>query len=657
MKILIHATYLMVASLIMISCKDKSQMSKWELLSPDSQIKMTVFKDTVSENNQKLLYQVDAIRNGEEIALVNPSPLGIETSVHQFTTDLNLTEATPITNINETYSVITGKQSEINNIANELALTFSNPAGQPIQLVLRAYNDGVAFRYNFPGDSSQSYTIIDEATGFSIPGNGKAWIQPYDTVTKYTPAYEKFYMNAIDIGMTSPRPEGWCFPALFNTNNHWILLTEAGMSKSFYGAHLNPEAPNGTYTIRMPEAEEGMGQGPQEASAKLPWSTIWRVLIIGDNLGTVVESNLVRNLNEPNQLGTPDWIDPGIASWSWWSDHDSPQNYESLRSFVDLAADMGWKYFLVDANWDLMQGGDVKQLIDYAKTKDVGILMWYNSGGAHNTVTERPRSRMLDPETRMAEMQKLQEWGVRGIKVDFFQSDKPFMMELYKAIIRDAADHEIMVNFHGCTIPRGWSRTYPNLMTMESVFGAEAYSFNETYPENAPWHNTILPATRNVVGPMDYTPVTFSDQQYPHITTYGHEIALSVVFESGIQHFADRVSAYRNLPNEPKSFLMNVPVTWDETRYVMGTPGKEMVIARRKGNDWYVGGINGEDQEKQMTIPLDFLNGSYQSVLITDDNTPRSWQSEQNDDISGQTSVTLLPYGGFVMHLSPVNPS
>jgi len=276
-------------------------------------------------------------------------------------------------------------------------------------------------------------------------------------------------------------------------------------------------------------------------------------------------------------------------------------------------------------------------------------LMWYNSGGPHNEVPEQPRGIMDDPDKRRSEFQKLQEWGVKGIKVDFFQSDKPHIIQLYQDIIEDAAEYEILVNFHGCTIPRGWSRTYPNLMTMESVRGAEVYSFGEEYPDHAPWHNTILPATRNVIGSMDYTPVTFSDQKYPHLTTHAHELALSVVFESGIMHFADRVSAYRALDEEPKAFLRNVPVAWDETRYLGGTPGKEMIIARRKGSDWYIGGINGENSEKAWNIHFDFLgDGNYEVMMITDGESARQMQSFQKTVRNGEAEeLSMRPYGGF----------
>ena len=405
----------------------------------------------------------------------------------------------------------------------------------------------------------------------------------------------------------------------------------------------------------MPEEEEAMGVYEQHPiSDKLPWATPWRVAIIGKNLNTIFQSNMVRHLSPENRLNDISWIKPGRASWSWLSDHDSPKDYSKLKKFVDLAVEMGWEYSLVDANWNVMKGGNIKQLVDYANSKNIGILLWYNSGGPHNTVEEMVRDVMHIPEKRQAEFAKLQEWGVKGVKIDFFQSDKPGMMKLYKDILEDAAKYEIMVNFHGCTIPRGWSRTYPNLITMESVRGAECYTFAETYPENAPYCNTILPVTRNVVGSMDYTPVIFSDMEMPHLTSYGHELALSVLFETGWLHLADKVEAYQNLPEAPKNFLKNVPVVWDESIYITGWPGKEMVVARKKGDTWYVAGVNGENVSKQISIPFEFLEeGKYVAEIITDGKEKNSFSNNLvKVDPIALHQMDLNPFGGFVMTIT-----
>lgn len=500
----------------MFSC-NSAQENNWQLLSIDGKIKIEL-----SLQEGKLFYTASLKKDNAFSEVIQKSPLGIVREDADFPKDFSFVKVSEISTIDEHYDVITGKARKLHNHAHELTVSFSIPGGHLLDVALRAYNDGVAFRYIFPEEKTGEFVVTGESTGFKFP-EGKAWIQPYDDVTKWTPAYEAYFENEIAIGANSPNHNGWCFPALFHTANSWVLLSEAGLDGDFYGAHLNPDVKDSLYTIRLPETDEAMGVYKQKAiSEKLPWASPWRVAIIGANLQTIVASNMIRHLSPVKRIEDTSWIKPGRASWSWLSDHDSPQDYEKLKNFVDLAEEMGWEYSLVDANWNLMKGGHIKQLVDYANSKDIGILMWYNSGGPHNEVGEQVRDIMHIADKRQAEFAKLHEWRVKGVKIDFFQSDKQGMMKLYKDILEDAAEHKIMVNFHGCTIPRGWSRTYPHLMSMESVRGAECYTFASEYPQYAPAQNTILPLTRNVIGPMDYTPVVFSDMQYPHITSYGH---------------------------------------------------------------------------------------------------------------------------------------
>jgi len=251
---------------------------------------------------------------------------------------------------------------------------------------------------------------------------------------------------------------------------------------------------------------------------------------------------------------------------------------------------------------------------------------------------------------RAKEFTWLNQIGVFGIKVDFFAGDHQDMMKYYIDILKDAAEYNLMVNFHGATIPRGWARTYPNLMTVEAVYGAEWYNNRPLLTNKAAAHNTILPFTRNVIGSMDYTPVTFSNSQYPHITSYGHELALSVVFESGLQHFADRPSAYNELPSEPKEFLKHIPVSWDETKLLDGYPGEKVIIARKKGNLWYIGGLNGKDEAQTLEINFDFPDkGNFDLQLIKDGDNNKSFSYDTVKIKQGDSlKVDCLPRGGFV---------
>ena len=648
-KIFFILSFLITGTLIvgLTNCSEKSAETKWELSSPDNNLRIVV-----ESIENRLFYFVEKIKDGKYVTLIEKSPLGIVRKDGDFSSHLNFKSKGEIKIIDEQYQMLTGKQSVCRNNAQELVLNFSNENHSKMELILRTYNDGVAFRYRFPGNSDETYWVTNEITGFKIPVNGKAWMMPYDEPSEWGPAYEGYYTNAIDIGSPSSNNAGWAFPLLFNTQEAWILITEAGMDTTFYGAHIQQQAEYGLYKIALPNAGEGLGTGTVEASSKLPWVTPWRLIVIGETPATILENNLVYNLSEPCKIKDISWIKPGRVSWSWWSDHTSPIDINKLKQYVDLSKDMTWEYSLVDANWNIMKVGNIEELNKYAKGKGVGLLLWYNSGGPHTSVTEQPRDKMNDKTIRRAEMKKLQEWGIKGIKVDFFQSDKQNVMSLYPQILSDAADFHLLVDFHGCTLPRGWARTYPNLMSMEGVKGAEQYTWDVKFAENACVYNTINPFTRNAVGSMDYTPVTFSDysEKTAHTTTNAHELALSVIFESGLQHFADRVSAYKSVPDYVREFLKNVPVTWDETKYISGKPGEDVVLARKKGNTWYVAGINGEKKTKSVSFTLTFIKkGNYDINLIMDGSDSEEFKTIQKKISFGDNlNVSMLPRGGFV---------
>jgi hypothetical protein len=397
-----------------------------------------------------------------------------------------------------------------------------------------------------------------------------------------------------------------------------------------------------------------MGYYENTSHSKIPWETPWRFLIIGNDLSDIVESDMVTDLADPCRLEDTGWIKPGRASWSWWSESESPRDYNRLLPYIDFAAEMGWEYSLVDANWNHMKNGSVEQLAEYAGEKGVGLLLWYNSGGKHNEVPEEPRDLMDQREIRRKEFERISKMGIKGIKVDFFQSDKEEIIKQYIEILEDAADYQLVVNFHGCTLPRGWRRTWPNLLTMEAVRGGESYKYDRDYPRDAPSHLAIVPYTRNVVGPCDYTPGGFSNSTYPHLTTYAFELALPIVVESGIMHFSDSPSKTRNLPDYAQKLLREIPVCWDETRYLAGYPGKDAVIARRKGEIWYIGGINGESIEKDLTINIRSLSQEGSELELIQDGEKPS-QLQKNNPVTGGSSFTahLQPYGGFVATITP----
>ena len=628
----------------------------WTVTSPDGRTSIAVTRS----GDGALQYHVT--RDGRIV--IADSPLGIRRSDAAFVNRLTYQSASEPHAVDERYSLPHGKRKQHHVTARERTLTFTNSGGARLDIVLRAQNDGVAFRYRFPDSAAGPKTIVEELTGFTLRPGATAWMLPRQPVGKYAPAYEDLFQQ-VAAGTASALPDGWDLPALFKTaDGRWALVTESALDETYCGSHLAQNAPGGTYRITFPDPGEGRGVGKANPESTLPWTMPWRVIVVGDQAGRILESDLVTDLSPVSKIGDAAWVKPGRAAWSWWSMSDSPKHAAQLNAFTDLAADMGWEYALVDANWNLMQSGTIEDVIAHAKQRNVGLLFWYNSGGPHNDVTEAPRDRMTTHEQRVKEFTQLRAWGVKGVKVDFWQSDKQDRIAQYRELLKDAADFQLMVDFHGSTIPRGWQREFPNLIGMEAVAGAEQYKFREDYAGKAPWLNTVLPFTRNVAGPMDYTPVTFSDARYPHQTTNAHELALSIVFETPIQHFADSVESYHSVPSAVSTFLMQVPTAWDETRVLSGEPGQTLVVARRAGDAWYVGGINGTNEHQHVEVPLDFIGAStWNGTFIEDGATPRAFRITVGGSVAGtrtggsvpppaRRAVDMLPHGGFVMRLT-----
>lgn len=637
---------LMAALIMALQYSCKTPGSGWHLESPDSTIRILVEQS----NNQaeSLLYYSVFLKQGDDYKqILDPSPLGIVANGTPFVENLEFVSEEKSLKQADQYTLSTGKKLQISNSFHASSLTFQNRDQKQIILDFRAYDYGIAFRYHFPGDTGKEIVVTEELTGFNFK-DGNFWGHPYDTLTTYTPAYETYY-EGLSVGTTAPSDKnGWAFPILVESKGAWMMVSEAGLDGNYGASHLQAECEDGLYFIRFAEEGEAEDHYKNTSTAALPFHTPWRFMAMGESLDQIVETTLPTDLSAPSKIEDSSWIKPGRASWSWWSDNDSPQDYKRMVPFIDFAGEMSWEYFLVDANWNRMQNGSMEELALYAESRDVDLLLWYNSGGVHNVVTEEPRDLMWDREARRAEFERISKLGIKGVKVDFFQSDKQAIIKQYLNILEDAADYKLLVNFHGCTMPRGWRRTWPNLVSMEAVRGEECYIFDPLFPELAPPNMTILPFTRNAVGPVDYTPCGFSDNTYPHLTTYGFELALPVILESGIFHYADTPDRVRSLPGFAINFMREIPVIWEESRFLAGYPGKEVVLARRNGKQWYIAGINGENIEKEISIdlsPLGMLPPELE--LIVDGKGGRDLQTTLITPEEGQISLRLQPYGGF----------
>jgi hypothetical protein len=630
----------LIVAFLLISLQANSQT----ITSPDKNIRVELL---LKSNNKKSdgagqVYFKVLFRNGKEYTEVLPeSPLGISRKDQEFLSNLKFKTAGKAKLIQEKYTMLSGKRKYCKNTCYEKSFLYSNSKQQPLNIIFRVYNNGVSFRYSFPNQTDSLFQIIDEATAYVIPEGYKRWAQPFEN------SYEDFYFPSTNGEANAKKEREWGYPLLYQVKDKplWVLISEADITEKNCATRLSNKGKPSEYKVTYP-SDRGSWHGGVVSS--LPWESQWHVMMIG-KLSDIVESTLITDLSHPSAIKDTSWIKPGSAAWVYWAYNRGSKDYQIVREYIDLAEKMKWPYILIDWEWDVMtNGGTMIDAVNYAKSKGIKSILWYNSGTLWLDPT--PNDRLLTAEKRAKEFTWLREIGVSGIKVDFFIADVQDMMKYYIDILKDAASYNLLVNFHGATIPRGWSRTYPNFMSAEAVYGAEWYNNQPVLTNKAAAHNATLPFTRNAIGPMDYTPVTFTNSQHKHITSYSHELALSVLFESGIQHFADRPSGYYNLPKPQQDFLKAFPAAWDDTKLVDGYPGEHVIIARQKGDVWYIGGINGKDTTQVLRTSFGFLEEgkSYTLLLNKDGANPESFETEIREIRKGD--VLMLPClarGGF----------
>ena len=660
-----------------VSENTSSSSVMWTIESPSNKVKATVEFADLGEvadypsGQNYLYYSVETGGPTQFTEVVHWSPMGLQLTDRDLYSGLTFKAESQQRTIDSAYSMVTGKRSSCRNYCNEKVLTFaSGDVKTFFEVIIRAYDDGFAFRYRLPeNETGAKLTVTSERTGFHPPNDSRMWMLAYNTTDDmYAPAYEDIWFRNLTAGdavgkTAKPTDSTWCMPVLYSTpEGAWALLWESDVTPNYCASHLSNKEHRSVYRIAFPNEKEAQGKGSALPSSTLPWVMPWRCIITGMSCGTILESTISTDCATPSTIADPSWIRPGRSSWSWWSDENSPKKFSALTSFIDLASSMNWEYSLVDAKWDVLTGGTWQELISYAAGKNVRLNFWYNAGGDINTVTDvTPRDRLNEPDRRNSEFKMLHDAGAAGVKVDFWLSDKQEIIRYYWDVFSDAARYNLQVNIHGSTIPRGWQRTFPNLITAEANRGAENYIWYRDDVARFPWQNTVLPFTRNAVASMDWTPVTFTNNNNAHLTTFAHELALSVIFESGIQHFADRVAGYSTstIAESARNFLKAVPVAWDDTKYLSGYPGSFLVLARRKGFDWYVAGIAG-DTARSVEVNLSFLQESgvlYDMELITDGANSKSF-SEQRDTISRTDvlKINIPQYGGWCARLINLNP-
>lgn len=556
--------------------------------------------------------------------------------------------------ITEDYQMITGKRLHCTNKGTQTDYMLTDGKGHTQRLEVRTYQDGVAFRYVLCEGYATPLPLLGERTRLQMADDARCqrWLM------KWRDSYEDFYpLNPVE-----KDGQHWGYPALFSPSAEqdlYFLLTEANIERGHSASSYYTDMSNGHAYCIAPDRMESM--------VSTGWTTPWRVLIAG-SLSQVVGSTLVTDLCPATSYKDTSWIEPGVVSWIYWAYNHGSNDYDIICKYIDMAAELHLPYMLIDAEWDEMEEHSaghqkVEDALAYARQKGVRPMIWYNSTTGWIDGAPGPKYRLNDPELREKEFQWCEDQGIAGVKIDFFSGDDEPCMNYCIDLLESAARHHLLVNFHGATVPRGWMRTYPNLLSTEAVYGAEWYNNKPVLTDKAAAHNATLPFTRGVIGSMDYTPCTFTDSQHPHITSHAHELALTLLFESALQHLADRPEAYLSQPKEIRNLLGTMPTVWDETHLITGEIGHHAVLLRSHGNDIYIAGINGTDEP--LSIDLSRLaqynkksNKGKIPVLLVEDNTdalyPTTVKAENErwritHPRNLPATIELAPRGGFVI--------
>ena len=595
--------------------------------------------------------------NGKQ--MLESSPLGMETNVGDFYRGLQLKEH-KVTALDTVYEQSRIKASRIHYWANELLCSFVNGEGKNVQITFRVSNNDVAFRYTLPREQGKgSVTVNSERTGFRFPSQTTTFLCPQSDAMigwkRTKPSYEEEYKADAPMNERSGYGHGYTFPCLFKVGDDgWVLLSETGVDSRYCGSRLS-DWDNGVYRIAFPMPEENNGNGTVSPAFSLPGSTPWRTVTVGETLKPIVETTVPWDVVEPRYTTTHDYK-PGRGTWSWILWQDGSINYDDQVRYVDLAAAMGYEYVLIDNWWDNNIGRDrMEQFIKYARSKGVEVFLWYSSSGYWNDIEQSPVNRMDNSIARKQEMRWLQSLGVKGIKVDFFGGDKQETLRLYEEILSDADDHGLMVIFHGCTLPRGWERMYPNYVGSEAVLASENLVFSQHFCDNEAFNATLHPFIRNAVGCMEFGGVFLNkrlnrsnDGGTIRRTTDIFQLATAVLFQNPIQNFALAPNNLTDAPQICLDFMKQVPTTWDETRFIDGYPGRYIVLARRHGNTWYIAAVNATAEPLKLKLDLPVLAGQEVS-LYSDDKKMQPQLKLQRIKADGSLQLTVQPQGGAVI--------
>ena len=614
MKFFIVMAMLLGSSIV--SAEDK------QIASPDGKLVVTV-----ADMDGRPSYSVSY----DNVLFLKPSPLGIIANIGDFSSGMSLEKNVSTNKIDETYELASIKQSKVRYVANEAVFSFTQQGKTIYDVIFRISNNDVAFKYKiYPQGETLSCVVKQEVTGFAFPDGTTTFLcpqsKPMGGFARTSPSYETSY-TADDVAGKNGWGEGYTFPCLFrNGDNGWVLVSETGVNGGYCASRLLGHK-GGVYTIGFPQEGEANGNGTVSPGIALPGETPWRTITMGKTLAPIVETTVPFDVVKPLYPAKGEYT-YGRGSWSWIIGMDGSTNYKEQLRYIDFSAAMGYQSVLVDALWDKQIGRDkIEELAKYGKDKGVALYLWYNSNGYWNDAPQTPRGIMDNAIARRKEMKWMQSIGIRGIKVDFFGGDKQMTMQLYEDILSDANEYGLLVIFHGCTLPRGWERMYPNFASSEAVLASENLHFSQGSCDHEAFNATLHPFIRNTVGSMDfggsalnkYYNADNAPRGSRRVTSDVYALATAVLFQSPVQHFALAPNNLTDAPAWAIDFMKEVPTTWDEVRFIDGYPGKYVILARRHGDKWYIAGVNAQKETLQLKVNLPMFSNGEKVRLFSDD--------------------------------------
>lgn len=597
----------------------------------------------------------------EGVTFLQKSPLGIETNLGDFTQQMALTNVGQLSSVNEEYQLLTIKNSNPQYQANVQTYTFSKEGKKIYDIVFQVSNHDIAFKYRiYPQGNTLCCIVKKEATGFVLPKGSTTFLcpqaAPMGGFARTSPSYETSYTVDDVIGKNG-WGNGYTFPCLFkNEDKGWVLISETGVSSAYCGSRLLGKE-NGLYTIGFPQEGEYNGNGTVSPGMALPGETPWRTVTVGRTLAPIVETTVMFDVVKPLYEASQEF-QYGCGTWSWIIGGDNSMNYDEQKRYIDFSADMGYSSVLVDALWDSRVGRDkIAELADYAASKGVALYLWYNSNGYWNDAPQSPRGIMNNTIMRRKEMKWMQSIGIRGIKVDFIGSDKQVTMQLYEDILADANDYGLMVIFHGCTLPRGWERMYPNFVACEAVLASENLHFSQGSCDAESFNACLHPFIRNTVGSMDFGGSALNKYYNAgnkpggsrRVTSDVFALATAVLFQSPVQHFALAPNNLTDAPVWAMDFMKTVPSVWDEVKFIDGYPGKYILLARRHADTWYIAGVNAQKEPLKLKVKLPMIEAGKEVKVYSDNKDLKGDLQTVKLNKRQEVQITIPCNGGMVI--------